>query len=278
MTANELKPIEGVTAPRATAPYFSARTIDPVRALLERSYRLRYQVYCLERKFLPAGDYPDGLETDEFDRHAIHVGAVDAQGELAGTARVIRPSASGLPIFDHCTIFPHETAEFNAENPRLVEVGRLSVSRSYCRRRTDLTLPAGDARRRGANYRGSERRHQHEDVFLTLLKALYQASKRIGATHWLAATEKPLQRMLAQRGFPFHSIGPDSDYFGLVAPYQMELREFDEVICSGHFPHLDDFLVGLEPQVVRRADMGDDEVLPINAEGQSTAETPMGAV
>ena len=38
--------------------------------LLAQSYRLRYQVYCLERKFLPAEDYPAGLELDEFDSHS----------------------------------------------------------------------------------------------------------------------------------------------------------------------------------------------------------------
>jgi N-acyl amino acid synthase of PEP-CTERM/exosortase system len=271
MTANDLKPIDDVAVPHGTTPYFSARTIDQNYELLECSYRLRYQVYCIERQFLAASDYPDGHEMDVFDRHAIHVGAIDSHGELAGTARVIRPSANGLPIFDHCTIFPHEAAEFHAGNPRLVEVGRLSVSRSYCRRRSDLTRTPGHARRRRANYHGSERRHQHEDVFLTLLKALYQASKRVGATHWLAATERPLQRMLAQRGFPFHQIGPDSDYFGIVAPYQMELKEFEQVIFSGRFPHLEDFVAGLEPQFMPRADAGDDDVLPIDAHGPAAA-------
>ena len=232
---------------RHDAHYFCARTIDGQRALLEQSYRLRYQVYCLERKFLRAEDYPNGLEIDVFDRHAAHIGAIDSHGELAGTARVVRASEQGLPIFEHCVIFPYETV-FTPENPRLVEVGRLSVSRSYRRRRSDTAAAAGAAlvRPGGAGFAGHDRRGQHEDVFLTLLKGMYQAAKRAGATHWLAATEKPLQRMLAQRGFPFHQIGPDSDYFGIVAPYQMHLQEFELVILSGRYPDLEDFLVGLE--------------------------------
>jgi len=232
---------------RHDAHYFCARTIDGQRAMLEQSYRLRYQVYCLERKFLRAEDYPNGLEIDEFDRHAAHIGAIDSHGELAGTARVVRASEQGLPIFEHCVIFPYET-EFTPANPRLVEVGRVSVSRSYRRRRSDTAAAAGEApvRPGGAGFAGHDRRGQHDDVFLTLLKGMYQTAKRAGATHWLAATEKPLQRMLAQRGFPFHQIGPDSDYFGIVAPYQMNLQEFEHVIMSGRYPDLEDFLVGLE--------------------------------
>ena len=127
-----------VTPMNLTAPHFVGGPIDDLPQLLEQSYRLRYEVYCLERKFLPAEDYPTGLEIDEFDGHALHVGAMNAAGELAGTSRAVTVTAKGLPLFDHCAPFPHET-EFHRANPRLVEVGRLIVSRSYRRRRTDVT-------------------------------------------------------------------------------------------------------------------------------------------
>lgn len=216
-------------APRSTASsrYFQARTIDGAPELLEQSYALRYQVYCLERKFLNADDYPAHLEFDEFDPHSIHVGAFDAAGVLAGTARVIKMSALGFPVLSRCSLFPHD-ARSTAGMP--VEIGRLSVSRNY-------------------NRRSGERRDGCGDVFLTLLKGLYQATKRLGATHWLAATERSLLRMLVQQGFPARLIGPESDYFGLVSPYRMDLREFDDVILSNRFPALQDFVIGLEPEL-----------------------------
>jgi N-acyl amino acid synthase of PEP-CTERM/exosortase system len=265
-------------ARRPHAHYFSARTIDGQRALLDESYRLRYQVYCVERKFLRPEDYPDGMEMDEFDRHAAHVGAIDSHGALAGTARVVRSSELGLPIFDHCAIFPNET-EFTPSNPRLVEVGRLSVSRSYRRRRSDDAVLAGEASARGADreFQGADRRGQHDDVFLTVLKGMYQAAKRAGASHWLAATEKPLQRMLAKRGFPFHQIGPDSDYFGIVAAYQMDLQEFEEVILSGHFPALEDFLVGFEPDS-GAAEAGDERFVHAGDAAALSPEARVGAL
>src|SRR6478672_10547133 len=88
--------------------YFQARTIDDVPELLDNCYSLRYQVYCLERKFLRAEDYPLRLEIDEFDRHSIHIGAIDTRGDLIGTARAVKISEIGLPLFRHCTTFQDE--------------------------------------------------------------------------------------------------------------------------------------------------------------------------
>ena len=51
------------------------RLIDNDPELMERSYRLRYQVYCVERGFLDAGDYPEQLERDEFDRYSFMSGS-----------------------------------------------------------------------------------------------------------------------------------------------------------------------------------------------------------
>lgn len=217
-----------------TAPYFKPRAIDDVPELMWEHYRLRYQVYCLERKFLPAANFPLGLEMDDFDRHAVHVGAIDAWGALAGTARVVSVTTAGpgLPLFQHCRIFADETELLDPDST-VVEISRLAMSRA-CRRRLRDGLP--------------ERRDVRREVFLTLLKAIYQATKRLGATHWVAATETSLQRLVAQYGFPFRAIGPECDYGGRVSPYLMNLATFDQVILSHRIPELDDFLVGLEPE------------------------------
>lgn len=231
-------------------PHFLGRTIDDEPHLLAQSYRLRYEVYCLERKFLAAEDYPSGLESDEFDAHSLHVGAVDAFGELAGTSRAVKVSAMGLPLFEHCTSFPHET-EFHSANPRLVEVGRLVVGRGYRRRRNDVVGGANSVSKsnRITDSRQGERRSVGEDAFMTVLRALYQATARIGATHWLTAMEEPLRHALAEQGFPFRAFGPETEYYGRVVPYQMALKELDLAILSGRFPGLNAFAAGLEPEL-----------------------------
>jgi N-acyl amino acid synthase of PEP-CTERM/exosortase system len=237
-----------------TTRHFDARTIDDDPRLLESSYRLRYQVYCLERKFLPADNYPHQLEIDEFDDRSMHVGAVDIRGELAGTIRGVRTSEAGFPLLRHCTISPQETALFESGHA-LVELSRLCVSRRYNRRAVDGFCGAGADGAASAPPEGSgERRDGRGELFLSVMKAMYQATKRIGATHWIAAFEKSLHRMFTYHGFPFRQIGPESDYAGPVAPHAMDLREFDTVILNHRFPVLDEFIVGLEPEFRPRPD------------------------
>jgi N-acyl amino acid synthase of PEP-CTERM/exosortase system len=238
----------GVLVVENRPQYFQCREIDDTPTLLEQSFGLRYQVYCLERAFLNPEHYANHLEIDAFDAHALHFGTMNLQGELVGTARLVQDGVAGFPLLLHCKIFPYETELYRPENT-VVEVSRLSVSRKYRRRKDDGAYGDQGA---PAVHVGKERRGEHAqnggELVVSVYKALYQASKRHGITHWLAATEKSLHRLLAKYGFPLRLIGPETDYFGPVAPYLMNVSEFDQVILSHKKPLLDDFLVGLEPQ------------------------------
>ncbi len=228
-------------APAST--HFIGLVLDDDPDLLQASYALRYQVYCRERHFLSPDDYPDQLETDAFDQHAIHVGVINAQRELAATARLIQLTPAGLPSFDHCTFYAGVNVLRDLDR-RVVEVSRLSVSRTYNRRAGDDHFSLGSAPPRTD---GGERRSGGVLV-MTLYKALYQASKRRGIANWMAATERSLQRLVTRSGFPFRQIGPETDYYGPVSPYLLDLSEFDANIMSGRFPPLNDFMDGLEPE------------------------------
>jgi N-acyl amino acid synthase of PEP-CTERM/exosortase system len=206
---------------------FRPRILDDDPDLLEQSFRLRYQVYCVERAFLEASAYPDQRETDEFDDHSLHVGAVDASGSLAGTARVIKANRHGFPMFRHCAFFP-EVQMLDAPQVLPVEISRVAISR-HCTRQSG-------ARRRS-------------EPFLTLMKAVLQAAKLAGATHLIGATDAALHRWLVHYGLPYRVSGPTVDYYGPVAACIMSLREYDEVVVGGRFPALDGFPVGWDPSM-----------------------------
>jgi len=212
--------------PEVSPGYLSARVIDNDSFLLNQSYNLRYQVYCCERGFLSAADYPDQMEIDEFDEHSIHVGVLNARGDLMATARLVEPSAAGLPLFHHCTLFS-DAPFLNQRRASVIETGRLAVSRQ-------VDVPVGRTK---------------ADIVLQIFKGVYQASKRRGFSHWLAGTEKSLQRLMLRYGFPWRAVGPEADYYGRVAPYLLNLDEFDDVILSGRIPRLGVFLEGLEPEL-----------------------------
>jgi N-acyl amino acid synthase of PEP-CTERM/exosortase system len=226
-----------------------ARLLDDDPLLLGQSYRLRYQVYCVERQFLSADDYPDQLEFDAFDRDSVHVGAVDRRGELVATARLVKPNKDGLPLFRYCTLFPYEHALDHVANT-VVEVSRVSISRAYIRHREHPPLGelgVSDAALRASAPGMAERRRHNAEPFLALLKAAYYGARSVGATHVIGATDAALHRRLVRFGFPYRVAGPSVDYYGPVAPYIMDLDELDQVILGGQFPALDGFHVGLVP-------------------------------
>jgi N-acyl amino acid synthase of PEP-CTERM/exosortase system len=207
-----------------------AMFLNDESSLLEQSHRLRYQVYCVERGFLPAHEYPDQLERDDFDTHSVHVGVVDSYGELAATARLVLPNRGVLPLFQHCALFPTE-GTVNDESNMVVEVSRVSVSRGYDRRRLWANGP-------------DNRWLRTAEPFLTLLKAVVCSARHVGATHLIGATDAALHRRLVRLGFPYRVAGPTVDYYGPVAPHLMSLAELDDVILGGQYPALHDFPIG----------------------------------
>jgi len=45
--------------------------------LLDRVFRLRFQVYCVERGFEDAAEHPNGRERDRDDRRSLHFLVLD---------------------------------------------------------------------------------------------------------------------------------------------------------------------------------------------------------
>jgi N-acyl amino acid synthase of PEP-CTERM/exosortase system len=198
--------------------------------MLETVFALRYKVYCIDCGFLPAKQYPDGLEHDEFDRHSSHFCAIDRHKQVVGAVRLVRPPVTKqFPyqekcgrIFDDVILPPRE---------RCAEISRLVVDRNYHRRAGEL--PEGicvtyvEDRPPPA---GVERRANRPEIVLGLYRALYQHSRREGIHYWYAAMERTLARALQRFHFEFEPIGPEGDYFGPVAPYLASLDDLERSV------------------------------------------------
>jgi N-acyl-L-homoserine lactone synthetase len=89
----------------------------------EAVYRLRYQA-VIEHSWHRPQDFPDGLERDKYDEHAVHIAGWDG-AVLAATSRLVFPSDGNL--------LPTEEAFELRVEPRgqVVDAGRFVVARTH---------------------------------------------------------------------------------------------------------------------------------------------------
>lgn len=192
---------------------------------LRRALELRYQVYCVERSFLEAEDYPDGVETDEHDDAAAHFHAFDEVRDLVGYVRLISPDAEQrFPLQQHCGNFADGVLLPPAH--QAAEISRLMIRGDFRRQRGSSRLSGVTAEVNNAILSGS-RRFETPNILLGLYKQMYIHSLASGIRYWYAAMERPLARSLARAGFSFEPIGPETDYYGPVLPYLADLRELE---------------------------------------------------
>jgi len=198
-------------------------------------FALRYEVYCLECGYLDPKAYQDGLESDEYDTRAAHFTAHNRNNELVGSLRLVHPPGSlTFPFESHC----YELFEDVILPPRekAAEVSRLVVRKSYRGRIVDpladiaeefsIGGPVGPAHEHADD---CERRRNSPEILLGLYRGIYQYSVNAGIRYWYAAMEKSLARALARLHVHFTPIGAETDYYGPVTPYLIDLRDLE---CS----------------------------------------------
>jgi N-acyl amino acid synthase of PEP-CTERM/exosortase system len=191
--------------------------------LVRAAQSLRYQVYCLERRFEEPAQHVDGLERDEDDiRSVAGLLYFKHDPDPIGTARLILPGreSDGLPVQRLLTKNGVRTAE-RAPNLTTAEVSRFSISKAFRKRAaTALDLSALQPGQIAELYTALP--------CLGLVQTMLRASVTEGITHWLAIMEPKLLRMLATLGIHFQSIGPLLSFHGLRQPSICRLADMLE--------------------------------------------------
>jgi N-acyl amino acid synthase of PEP-CTERM/exosortase system len=201
--------------------------------LLEGVFRLRYQVYVDEFGYEHAGDHPDGKETDEWDPFSIHMAALNPEGDVIGTIRLVLNSIAGLPTLNVVAPFYQEK---NPQSRHIGEVSRLAVARSFRRRVEDgfqgvkeLASPQASIafhKAEEGEFPSQERRNRFA-VVLGLFKIMYHVSKRIDLKDWYMVAEKRLWYLLKRYHILFNPIGPEMDYHGVRIPYLGHIKDIE---------------------------------------------------
>lgn len=205
-------------------------------------FRLRFKVYCEEWGFEDPNDYPNGMESNDYDDHAEHfVIRSTVDKSIVGTARVILASELGYPLMKHCIIDPALFAKASEGVPevKIGEVSRLAISKEYRKRIED------DALTGYASELPAEMPVEHEKRKCNYVHEFYKylllQSMDMGLTHWYIAMKRGLYVLLKRVGMVYHPIGPEIDYHGLRTPYLGYLQEIKEGMLKRD-PHCFEFI------------------------------------
>jgi len=95
---------------------------------LEKVFKLRYQVYCIELGVEPSND--GGLQKDVHDENAVHFLALDKTNRPVGTLRAVPNNPKGFPMEADFPLREYLRANGISQ---AVEVGRFAIDRSIPR-------------------------------------------------------------------------------------------------------------------------------------------------
>jgi N-acyl amino acid synthase of PEP-CTERM/exosortase system len=184
--------------------------------MLDQVFRLRYQVYCLERGFEDAGEHPDGREQDGEDARSLHFLVSDrATGCAMGTVRLILPLAGAeLPALG--LIGANERRRLDLPLAATAEISRFAIAKAFRRPlEAGWHHAQGPAMRAG---RSDEPERASPLVTFGLIQAVLMMTLAGDITHIVAMMEPALLRLLRRLGIEFHPIGEPVQHHGLRQP------------------------------------------------------------
>lgn len=155
------------------------------------AFGIRYQIYCIEKGWLPFDDYINNLESDIYDQSSENFIAVTDEGEPVGTIRVIFNSSAGFQISNCFEVILPEGGQGCAE------ISRLAVLKEY--------------------------RSRHIEI--RLFREALQYCLKNSVSHYYAVVENNTFKFLRRLGLPFEVIG-DAKYYlgGNTFPVYMNLQ------------------------------------------------------
>ena len=170
--------------------------------------------------------HPDGLETDEYDPHALHFGVVNAENKLMGTIRLVNNKPLGFPLLKHCALFDAEAERL--ETLGVLEMSRLVIGREFRRRYDDGLYGCASVQRDDHALDTSAQRRYLSTIF-RLFKGLAQYCLANAIPKLLFATDAGLVRMAGRYKESYCQVGPETEYYGPVIPCLVDAARFDAI-------------------------------------------------
>jgi N-acyl amino acid synthase of PEP-CTERM/exosortase system len=177
-------------------------------------YHLRYQVFCLEKKFENANRHGGRIEKDQYDDRAVHFLVRDRmRNKWIGATRLVIDRVDGLPINRIAAI---ETPAVTQKRV-VAEFSRLLILDPFRQARADGPGIAEPI------------------LLLGLIRAAKDYCRERNIDQWVFLCRRAIQKTVGKVGIEMEQIGPACVHRGMRVPYRMDLATaFDGIAaCSG---------------------------------------------
>lgn len=199
--------------------------------LLKETFSLRFRILCIHNNIsgFNSADYPDGMESDEYDHRSVHLLLRHRPtNTFIGTTRLILPDSqylkSKLPTELNTQFYSGFQIDTSMRK-HAAEISRFAILSDFFKRKNEHYTLAGpvDIPSRPAGKLHERRRFPHP--MLALVVGIIQTSARYEIYHLLSSMEPALNKLLGFYGLQLNPVGPPVDYHGLRTPYYVNLLD-----------------------------------------------------
>lgn len=216
--------------------HFYWRTFDVIKAdseeLKDIAYRLRYEVYCKDNNFLPAENYPDGREKDQFDDHATHFLLYHKPTDsFIGTLRLNVPQPRNpLTSFELQKLCDHPLLQIENRVMGMCEISRFCMVSSFRKRDRDGSLLPAYYEQQGSDEENCKPegiiffRRRIPYAPLGLLQAAFKEALVHKITNCVMALEPRQIPAFARLGMTYRVLGPRLSFHGEQQPLIFNIK------------------------------------------------------
>lgn len=170
-------------------------------------YKLRYQIYCLDKGFLKLENPGKELERDLYDDKSVHF-LIQSENSWIGTFRLVIDHLGGLPFYK---VSAPDSPQFNHDKLKVAEFSRLGILRPF--QKLNNTQPPHNST------------HKESEIMLKVLYAARDYCHANGIHQIIFLCRRSIARILKQIEIQAQQIGPPIVHYGPRVPFAINLTD-----------------------------------------------------
>lgn len=196
--------------------------IAQTKEQLEEVFRIRYRVYAEEFGFEKASDFPDQMETDEYDAQSVHCLVTHRERGPAACVRMVptfnTEAQDPLPLEKYCgdCLDKDAIAAMNLSRESMCEISRLAVDGAFRQRRGEKKTRFGSP---DVADPSKEELRIYPLIAVSAFLSMISISSLYGRPNTFMMTEPFLPRLMSRSGIVVEKIGSQINYHGVRSPY-----------------------------------------------------------